>query len=275
MIAVFSLMFLPVILFIALVIIIPIVCVSSIRYKKYYVQDTAAQKAAPQPSLCLDQERVKVMYRRDYLDRFIRGSLSNVRDWRVVGDSEEHDMFYTSNILKCKSFTVIVYFLDGTEAKVSVDTSSYKRIEEEKLSFISLPKPDNEQKKIIELTKVTEEQVTKENDADNKDSKDIPNAETPKESTKEVKDNLNPESLDQEKQEKEENNTGNVSIDDIANQFFSRKDVFDILERRKDIVLEDGIPEGEEIFERCKKYLMIEHAVYLYKSSKGWGFNFS
>lgn len=278
MLAVFSLLFLPLILFIAVVIVVPIACISSTRYKKYYVQDTAAQRTAPQPSVYIDQEQVKIMYRRDLLNRFIRGSLRNVRDWRVVGDTEEHDMFYTLNVLNNKQLDVIVYFLDGTESKVSVDISAFKRIEKERLSFLVLPKPDNEQKKLVELEEKAKAVTAKTKPAEEETSleKTEYNAVTAKEEPKQ--EIQKPEEKPESSSEADHSPEGikeNSSVDEIINKFLARKDVFDILENRKDIVLEENVPNDEAVFEQCKSYLMMEHAVILYKSSNGWGFNFS
>ena len=97
----------PVIVLLCFLIGIPsIICytVYRIRYKDPKVVYKEVYKDPPKP----DREQTKIEYRIDMLDAFIRGSLCNVRDWRVVGDTDGmHNMFFTSNIKKCKRFTVI------------------------------------------------------------------------------------------------------------------------------------------------------------------------
>lgn len=113
-----------------------------IRYKGPKVIYKEVYRDPPKP----DKERVKIGYRIDMLDTFLRGSFKNVKSWKVLGDADGmHDMFFTYNILKCNEYHIIIYFLDGTQKECSVDISAFKRIEEERLSFTHIPKPDNEQ----------------------------------------------------------------------------------------------------------------------------------
>lgn len=118
------------------------------KEKREYQKQLQLQQAQQQqrPSEKMDSERIKIHFRMDLMNRFIRKTFQNVKDWKVVGDSDGmHPQFFTSNIMKTKYMFVDVFFLDGTQKRVKVDTSKYRTLEDNILSLMEEPKPDNEQ----------------------------------------------------------------------------------------------------------------------------------
>lgn len=266
LIAAFGLLMFPFFVVIAIVIVIVAIAYYTTKEKKQYQKEVALQKTKPQPSVIMDSERIKIQFRMDMMNRFIRNAFQNVRDWKVVGDDDSmHPQFFTSAIKTTPYFFVRVMFLDGTEKTVKVDISLFKQIEESTLKLCVTPKPDNEQEPRQKFVKVEEpEQPSKPEEKPGEKPEQKPEQKqtpTPAETPKKV------ETPAPAKAKKD-------PVKDMANEFLKRKDVFDILDREIDTVLED-VPEEEEIFKRVKDHLMEEHGIILYKAEKGWGFTFS
>lgn len=229
----------------AIVIVVVIIAYYTAKEKKVYQREVALQKTRPEPSIVMDTERIKILYRMELMDLFIRKTFQSVKDWKVVGDDSMHQAFFTSNLQQSIFKYVTVYFLDGTEKTVKVNISRFKDMEKDVLSLYEIPRPDNEQ------------DVSSEDESTNQKSEESGKSK---------------EKVEEKPERK--SSTSNTPAKELANEFLKRKDVYDILEKEHDVVLEKDIP-NDEVFELCKKYLMEEHGIILYKATTGWGFSFS
>lgn len=229
----------------AIVIVVVIITYYTAKEKKVYQREVALQKTRPEPSIVMDTERIKILYRMELMDLFIRKTFQSVKDWKVVGDDSMHQAFFSSNLQLSIFKYVTVYFLDGTEKTVKVNISKFKDMEKDVLSLYEIPRPDNEQGVSAE-----DEDTNQKSEESGKSKEKV------------------------EKKPERKPSTSNTPAKELANEFLKRKDVYDILEKEHDVVLEKDIP-NDEVFELCKKYLMEEHGIILYKATTGWGFSFS
>lgn len=132
--------------FIVIVLVVTIVTVSyNAKKEKSNLERTIELlKKKSDASIVMDSERIKILYRMDCLDRFVRKNFQSVKDWKVVGDDSMHCAFFTANIKKSNFKYVIIYFLDGTEEEVKIDISKFMEIETASLSFYISPMPNDQ-----------------------------------------------------------------------------------------------------------------------------------
>lgn len=127
-----ALIVLPFVIIVVAVITMIIIAVYTSKEKKLY-HETAATYKAQVPVVINDKNTVKVQYRMNLMDDFVRGTFKDVRSWKMIGDDDFHSAYFDKDwdgdtYLK-------ISFLDGREKTVKIwidpytDTISMKQKE--------------------------------------------------------------------------------------------------------------------------------------------------
>lgn len=115
------------------IIVIAVITMIIIAKEKKLYHETAATYKAQVPVVINDKNTVKVQYRMNLMDDFVRGNFKDVRSWEMIGDDDFHSAYFDKD---WEGDTYLkISFLDGREKTVKIwidpytDTISMKQKE--------------------------------------------------------------------------------------------------------------------------------------------------